>query len=409
MCYFLRAAFEGAKRRCDMRRTIAYACAASALALILSCSSDPEGPVTEAFLDDGTYGIKAGETRRVVVPVSATTVSVPQGVGTARLLTLGRLRGLEYRAVLLTFNFARSAEDSAKTVSSARLRLPVQVVSPEDASVFVSFYELLDGFEETDTIVSVPPYRPVPIPDSLGVSVHELGLDAVEFSLDTASVNAWLSGRRPLPGIAVVWAAPPDSNSTIEISAHERGTDPCAIRLSYEGGTTGAFGAQQDYTVVTFAEPGLNCVGGLARRVYFTFDLLGIPERASVHASFLVLRTRGDRGVGATAGDLALGLTYYFSRYLYAPDSADTLSEGFRKGTGVDQGIFDPAVSATIKMPLRGFVPDVLKGLRENRGLVLQSNLETGRIQRACFVTSGDNAPYIEIYYTMPADFGGPP
>jgi hypothetical protein len=44
-----------------------------------------------------------------------------------------------------------------------------------------------------------------------------------------------------------------------------------------------------------------------------------------------------------------------------------------------------------------------------NRGLVLQSNLESGRIQRAAFAASGDEAPYLEIYYTLPADFGGTP
>jgi len=390
-----------------MKRTIAYALAA--LALVSSCSSDPEGPVMERFLDDGTYGVKAGETRRVVIPASGTTVGVPQGIGTARLLVLGRVRGLEYRAVLLKFDFTRSAADSAKTVASARLRLPVQAVSPEDASVLVSFHELLAGFADADSIVAVPAYHPDPIPDSLGATTHELGLGEIEFGLDTAAVNAWLSGRRPLPGIAIVWAQPPDTSSTVEMNARERGTDPCAVRVAYEGGTTGSFGAAADYTVVTFAEPGLNCVGGLARRIHFNFDLSAIPERAAIHASFLVLRTRGDLGVGATAGDLGLGLTYFFSYYLYAPNSADTLSADFRKGTGVDQGTLDPVVSSTIKMPLRGYVPDLLKGLRVNRGLVLQSNLESGRIQRAAFAASGDEAPYIEIYYTLPADFGGAP
>lgn len=409
--YSLRAAFAGsigAAALC-MRRTIAYALAALGSALVLACGSDPEGPVMERFLDDGSYGVKAGETRRAVIPVTGATVSVPQGVGTSRLLVLGRLRGLEYRVLLLKFDFTRSAADSAKTVASARLRLPVQAVSPENAAVRVSFHELLEGFADADSIVAVPPYGASPIPDSLGVTVHELGLGEVEFGLDTAAVNAWFSGRRPLPGIAVVWAAPPDTNSTVEVNARERGTDPCAIRVAYAGGTTGSFGAAADYTVVTFAEPGLSVVGGLARRVHFTFDLAGIPERAAVHASFLVLKSRGDLGVGATAGDLGLGLSYLFSYYLYAPESADTLSAAFRSGTGVDQGTLDPVVSTVVRMPLRGYVPDVLKGSRANRGLVLQSNLEAGRIQRAAFVVSGEDAPYIEIYYTLPADFGGAP
>lgn len=359
------------------------------------------------FLDDGSYGVKAGETKRATIPARATTVTMPQGVGTGRFLILGEMRGLKYRAVLLSFDFTRSAEDSAKAIQSARLRLPVKVVSPEDASVLISFHELMESFSDSDTIVSVPPYKSDPIPDSLGIAVHKLDLENIEFGLDTSVVSGWLTGSRPLAGIAVVWAEKPDSNSTVEINARERGSDPCAIRIVYEDGESASFGAKSDYTVVTFEESGLNCIGGLARRIYFSFDLGDIPREAAVHASFLVVKTRGDRGVGATAGDLALGLTYYFPYYLYAPDSSDTLSSSFWKGTGVDVGNFDPVVSQTIKMPLRGYVPDILKGSRVNRGLVLQSNLEAGRIQRASLVSSGDEAPYIEIIYSLPADFGG--
>jgi hypothetical protein len=50
---------------------------------------------------------------------------------------------------------------------------------------------------------------------------------------------------------------------------------------------------------------------------------------------------------------------------------------------------------------------DVLRNARRNTGLVLQSNLEVFRIQRLSFVSGGVDAPYIEIYYSLPADFGG--
>ena len=35
--------------------------AAASLAFALSCSSDPEGPVSAKFVDDGTYGVGGGE------------------------------------------------------------------------------------------------------------------------------------------------------------------------------------------------------------------------------------------------------------------------------------------------------------------------------------------------------------
>ena len=60
---------------------------------------------------------------------------------------------------------------------------------------------------------------------------------------------------------------------------------------------------------------------------------------------------------------------------------------------------------------MTGFIIDVVTGRRENTGLVLQSNLETARVQRASYFTAAaaDSSlrPCLEIVYTLPADFGG--
>jgi len=386
-----------------------YWIVASFLAFALACSSDPEGPVSEKFVEDGTYGIRGDTISRVILPVSAVTVSVPQGVGTEPLLILGRVGGIEYRAVLLRFDFTLADEDAGKTVSSARLRLPMQVSTPESFKLPVTFHELLSSFSDTSSITAVPPYDPVPIPDSLGGTVDTLSIENTEYGIDTAVVNGWLSGRREHHGIAIVWAAVPDTTTTIEMKAREYGGDPPAVRVTFTDGTSAAFASAADYSVAVFEQPGINCVGGLARRVLFSYDPVGIPERAMVNAAFLVLRVRGDQGYGGTTGEqLVIGYSGLFSYYLYAPDSPDTLSSGFRKGTGVDQNSLDPAVSQTIKLPLRGYMGDVLRNARANTGLVLQSNLESTRIQRVCFVSPGGaDAPYMEIFYSLPADFGG--
>ena len=379
------------------------------LAFALSCSSDPEGPVSQKFVDDGTYGVKGGDIHRVVVPVSAVTVSVPEGVGSGRLLLLGRLQGIEYRAVLIRFDFTLDDGDVGKTVSSARLHLPIQVSTPEDFVLPATFHELLSSFDDSSSIVAVPPYDPDPIPDSLGVTVDTLGIENTEFGIDTAFVNGWLSGTREPNGIAIVWAAVPDTTTSLEIKSREYGSDPPAVRVTFTDGTSASFPSVADYSVAVFEEPGLNCVGGIARRISFGFDPVGIPERAMVNAAFLVLKVRGDKGFGGATGEqLVIGYTSIFSYYLYAPDSADTLSSDFRKGTGVDQSSLDPTVSKTLKLPLRGYMGDLLRGGRENTGLVLQSNLESSRIQRVSFVSPGGaDAPYIEIFYSLPADFGG--
>ncbi len=380
------------------------------LAFALSCSSDPEGPVSAKFVEDGTYGVKGGAIIRAVVPVSGVTVSVPQGVGTGPLLILGRLRGIEYRAVLLKFNFTLASADVGKTVSSARLHLPMQVSAPEDFKLPATFHELLSTFSDTSRVTAVPPYDPGPILDSLGMADDTLSIERTEYDIDTAVVNGWLSGTREHKGIAIVWdrAAISDTTISIEMKAREYGSDPPAVRVTFTDGTAATFGAIADYSVAVFEKAGLNCIGGLARRVSLAFDPAGIPERAMVNAAFLVLKVRGDQGFGGTIGEqLVIGYSAVFNYYLYAPDSADTLSAGFRKGTGVDQNALDPTVSKTIKLPLRGYMADLLSNARANTGLVLQSNMESTRIQRVSFASGGADAPYIEIFYSLPADFGG--
>ena len=381
------------------------------LALLLSCSSDPEGPVSKRFVDDGTYGVKAGETGRVVIPVTAATISVPLGVGTEPLLMIGRVKGIEYRSILLKFDFTVADEDSGKAISSAVLHLPVQVATPEDLTMPVTLHELLSSFSDEDTIAAMPPYDPDPIADSLGRTIDTLDIAGInEFSLDTTVVGEWLSGRRAHNGIAICWAAVPDSASYFEMNAHERKTNPPSVIVTFRDGTSATFAAAEDYTVALFEQGGLNCVGGIARRIQFSFEIAGIPERAMLHAAFLVLSVEKESGFGATLGEqLLLGYSPLFRYYLYAPASADTLSADFLKGTGVDTGSFSAVASATLKMPFRGLVRDILDGARANTGVVLQSDKESSRIQRACFASVDDGKPYIEIIYSLPADFGGAP
>jgi hypothetical protein len=391
-----------------MRMSLQYWLLPACLLFVLSCSSDPQGPVSATFIDEGTYGVNAGEIVRVVLPTTAVTVSVPLGVGTEPLLEFGRVKGIEFRSILLRFDFTPAGE-TGKRVSSAVLHLPVQIATPENLTMPVTIHELLSSFTDSDSISAIPPFDSRPIADSLGRTVDTLDITGVnDFSLDTTIVNGWISGRRPQNGICLLWVTPPDSNSYFEINAHERGTDPPAVIVTFTDGTALTLGSVDDYSVAYFAQRGLNCVGGIARRIRFGFDTSAIPARAMINAAFLVLRVQEDLGFGATLGEqLVFGYSPLFVYYLYAPDSADTLSAGFRKGTGVDTGTFDPVSAGTVRLRLRGYVRDILRAKRANTGLVLQSDQEAIRIQRASFVASGANAPYVEVFYTLPADFGG--
>lgn len=377
------------------------------LALLLSCSSDPEGPLTVQFVDNGTYGVKAGGTHRVIIPVNAVTVDVPRGDGISYLLALGKARGIEYRAILVRFDFTLPSADEGKKISSARLHLPILTGTPVGFALPVTFNELRASFNDSDTIVTVPPYDPLPIADSLGRTIDTLSIGRTEYDIDTTVVNGWISGRRTHYGIAILWAATPDTASLVEMNARELGSDPPAVRVTFTDGTSAAFGPVADYAVAVFPHGGLNVVGGLAQRIYCTFDVSGIPARAMVNASFLVMRVRGGEGLGATGGELLIAQSSSFLYYLYAPASVDTTLTDWRNGTGVDRSSFDPIESKTVKMPLRGYLADVLRGARVNRGLVLQSDQEVRLVQRSSFTASGLDAPHIELIYSLPADFGG--
>jgi hypothetical protein len=399
-----------------MRKNLVCLVAIILAAGFASCSSDPEGPITAIFVEDGTYGAEAGETVRFVEAIAGTMFTVPLGIGSSSLLDIGELRGVRYEAILFYFDFTPSPGNEGKTVASAILDLPLYVApaGSDDGGTYeainlnFTLNELEEAFEETDTITSVPPYDVQPIPDSLGGTDRILNEFKVEFSIDTGIMQGWIDQTTPNNGFAMIWMRNPDSLYLFEIKARELAQDPTVIRVKYSDQTGDTFAVTKDYAVATFNEQGLNAIGGLARRIYFDFSLAGIPDNAMINTANLVLSVNGSNGFGATTGQLLLGLSSEFYYYLYTPDRSDPDDPGFLQGTGVDRGYFNPAADQTRRMPLTLFVKDILTGVRQNNGLIIQSDLEGVRIQRTDYFTSAaDSAlrPYVEVIYTLPADF----
>jgi hypothetical protein len=374
------------------------------------CSSDPAGPVVEQFIEDGTYGVDAGDTYRYVGEVTARTVSFPRGVGTGALLQIGEIKEITFEAVLLHFDFSEATAHAGKTVERSILDLPVRSVQDTLFTLDVTFNELLEDFEETDTLTSIDDIacRPDPIPDSLGATTRTLDIESGLFSLSSATVQAWIDAAEPA-GFAILWAAPPPEPGLIEINAREYGTDPVTLRVEFTDGSADTFAVDKDYPIAAFdSGAGFDCVGGVATRIHFEFALDGIPDSAMIHRSNLVLTVRGEDGMGSTSGEaVILLLNTDFVYNLYAPGipgRLDTLR------TQVDVGYFDPTVTETKRLPLRGLIPDIFFGARENAGVVFQSELEGIRVQRASFYTNEADSllrPYIEVFYSLPAEFTG--
>ncbi len=382
-------------------------CAAVAFAC---CSSQPEGPVTKQFLDSLTYGVKVGDTRVDTFEVSASTIYLPFGIGSSSLLRIGEIQGLVFDAILLSIDLSEASEHAGKPVSRAILSMPVRVA---DTTLYVYCHELLNAFEDDDTISAVPPFDPVAIPDSLGEAVRALSLDEQEFSFDTGLARRWFTEGREQLNLAVLWHDERDPKGFIEMHAREYGSETVLFRVDFTDGTSDTFPIVADYSVASFESEGLDCVGGVATRIHFTFSLDDLDERAMIHSSSLVLTVKGEIGLGVSPGEsiiLLLGSDFYY--YLYTPGSSNPAHPDFLGGVEVDNGKIDPAETLILKLPLRGFTADVAQGIRVNTGLVLQSDLETVRIQRASFYEADNDTivkPYIEIIYSLPADFTGGP
>ncbi len=382
-------------------------CCAAAFAC---CSSEPEGPVARQFIDSLTYGVKAGDTRVDTFEVDARVVSVPFGIGSSSFLRIGEIQGIVFDAILLSFDLSEVSEHAGKQVSRAILSMPVRVA---DTTLYVTCHELKYTFEDEDTISTVPPCDSTAILDSLGRTVRVLSMDEQEFSFDTNLVRQWFTEGRERLNLAIVWHDERDPKGFIEMQAREYGSESVLFRADFTDGTADTFPVIADYSIASFESEGLDCIGGVATRIHFTFSLECLDEHAMIHGSSLVLTVKGEVGLGVTPGEstiLFLGSDFYY--YLYTPGSSNPASPDFLGGAEVDNGTFNPAETRRLKLPLRGFTADVARGIRTNTGLVLQSDLETVRMQRASFYEADNDTivkPYIEVIYSLPADFAGGP
>lgn len=400
-----------------IRRNLIFLILFVSVALGAGCSTDPEGPVTAKFIDDGSYPPSPGKTfcyidtlRSVSVIRRATNVG-----GYSSLLKLGKQNGVRFETLLLSFNFDSLANHGGKTVSSAIIDFPVRIY-PGAFGISIGFYELASGFSEEDSLTSesMPDTLPGQIPDSLGLIPERIisSSSINTFSVNPDIVQSWVDGtKEPWPdGIAVKLQEEPDSTGFFEFNSIDYGSDPIALRVKFVGDTTTtSFAVEEDYCVPSYEDQGgYPVIGGLSSRLFFEFDLAGLPDSATVHYSSLVLNVEGSEGYSITSGEQEiLGLAPEFYYYLYAPDSSDTGSDEFWEGTGVDVGSFYAELSDEIRFPLRGFTGDVIDGDRVNNGLVFQCDVEGVRFQKAQFYNGPDvsKKPYILVIYSLPADF----
>jgi hypothetical protein len=339
-------------------------------------------------------------------------IEIPMGIGKSSTLKLGEIQGVVYTTLLMQFNYDSLVNFEGMIVDSVIIDLPVIVVQDTLFHLGVTMNELLEGFAEEDTITSPLAYDPDPIPGANGETVRDINIERTEFSIDKAVVQGWIDGTSTpwQYGISINWAYLPDTLGLIEMYSHNYGSNPPLIKVIFEGSDEVLLPCSSDYAITSDQIAALAAAGGTARRLFFEFDLAGVPELATLNYSALVFHTDGAAGLGATYGEQLLGATTDFSYYLYTPDSSDPDDPGILKGTGVSSNVIPVNIDAKIKIPLGQYTIDILDGSRVNHGLVMQSDLEASRVQILAIFDSaaGDSLrPYLEVIYTMPTDFEG--
>ena len=391
---------------------LAYAlfAAAAVLALTGGCGTDAEGPVTRPFHESGWYSPQAGETERYVEMLrDVSMIEVPWGIGESSILKLGEIKGVRYTTLLMQFSYDSLVNFEGMTVDSVILDLPVIIVQDTLFHLGVTFNELLEDFSESSTITSPPMYDPDPIRGANGETIRDISIERTEFSIERTIVQGWVDGTADpwQHGISINWAYEPDTLGLIEMYAQDYGSNPPVLRVIFEGGDEVLLPDISDYAITEDRITVLATAGGTARRLFFEFDLDGVPEHAMLHYSALVFNTDGSEGLGATYAEMLIGLSTDFQYELLSPasdvgsDTTDVL---------ISRNLLPVTIDAKIKIPLGLTMVEILNGTRVNTGFLLQSSLETKRVQiLAIFDTAaGDSLrPYLEIVYTMPTDFGG--
>ncbi|MDZ7859586.1 MAG: hypothetical protein U5O15_02760 [Candidatus Krumholzibacteriota bacterium] len=397
------------------RETIIYSVLTFLFIIAAGCGSDPEAPVVERFRD-GTYTPEAGKTYCYIDTLEYSSINLATGVGgDCSLLKMGWNKGFKFETILIDFSSDSLSKYEGKSVSEVTLKIPVRI-GPSNFDLKIGLYELLGPFSEDDTLspANAPARADTQITDSFG-TVPERTIAAFdqEYSINRNVVQNWIDSKADTSyGLAVVLEEDPDSLGFFEInSVADLEGGPIALNVIFEDDTT-SFGVNRSYSIVSGGNSDeLAVYGGLARRIFFEFDLGGVSDSAIIHNSELVLNVDGSGGLGATAGEESgdiLGLPTVFYYYLYSPD--DTLYPSFLEGKGVYEGEFYPFESFELRLPLDKYVSDIIDGSRRNTGLVLQSDLENVRFQKVLFspgVADSLEPPRVEIIYSMPADFDG--
>ncbi|NIO57710.1 MAG: hypothetical protein GTN72_16335 [Candidatus Latescibacteria bacterium] len=359
-----------------------------AVFLVGACSSDPDSPLGNEFIDDGTLGGRPGTVFQDTIRVTSGDQSffVGSRLDKNPTLSLGLKSGY-LSSMVVKFDFSGVGPDTLRIVDRASLRLKDPNFLPGD-SLIARFYELLEEYNEGDTLQALQ-IDPTPIPDEGLTNVdREMPTGTANYLLPTALVQDWIRGDRPHNGIAVV-VRDTISGKQFSFGSRENSEkdDRPLLAVNFTDGAETKFSPTDDGTFVESTTSTTNLVisDGFIRRILVPVDLSGFDPDNFIHDAKLVLNAD-------TTTDLGID----FSVLLYAPDSDDPADPSVRSGPGVSTG-FVNFVSNQLVLPLTDRRRNInilqlfVGGERENNGLALRFYSEGQAVRQVEFYTSASD------------------
>ncbi len=387
VCY--KVPMLSANPRARRRRFLLAALAATALAVALACSSEPDGPVGS---DSDLLGSKPGTVFQDTIAVYADTVLQYHSlIWNDSTLEFGTLDGYT-RAMIINISYSGSSADAGRVVESANLRLVARDIT---GTFPARFYRLTFQYANGDSVPTLDTLAVIPDPVTGSVD-RTLQTFPTTYPLPADLVQGWVRNDTTRTAIAIVYTDTSERLATFK--SRESARDKPQIQVNYVGGFQSRYYASADAIFVR-PETGTNNLiisDGHLRRTYFRVRLDELAEESAVHTA----RLRFHLVPGSVLGTNTRVV-------IFVPNSSSPASADFTSGqlvTNVEilegDGVVDFKLTNSIFL--------ILQDTLEDNGFTLRLVADNSAVRQIEFYgTAAQDTlrPRVYITSSTPAEF----
>ena len=392
-----------------MKRYYVFLLLSVSLAVGAGCSSDDDTPLGAGFVVDSLIQSRPGQVLQDTIYNGFTDTSFVTNsfysayTSEPTKLILGRDDNFE-SWILVRFDLSAAGDDTAKTVTSAQLAL---TPDPTEQAITLGavFYELLQPFENGDTMTAVGLGNPIPDPDSPGPSIDRTMRAVPRFySLPDTLVQEWIRGLTPNNGIAIVLN---DTTTTLEMTfANQANNDVTKTQLdvSFSDGSNSKYDLKANgvFAKDLTASTDLRLSDGDTRRIWFPVDLSVFTEEVLLHDARFIVKV-----VPNTSSETETSVE------LYAPEDSVIGSTGILTGTPIVSASMES--SGPVEFAIRNIIAtwlreqfDDIPDNSTNFGFVIRYLAEGSTTRRADLYSSAEPdsvRPRMTFTFSTPPTF----